>query len=111
MPWLRFSSGKICVLSLLIAIEVFAIFTPNQGAAPDGDMALGDFSWHELATTDEKAAMKFYQRLFGWEETSAMDMGPDLGTYQMFGRSKNGPPLGGAFNKPKQMPGPPSWLP
>jgi uncharacterized protein len=90
---------------------VFALFTPNRPPAPDGDMTIGDFSWHELATTDAKAALTFYQRLFGWEETSAMDMGPDLGTYFMFGRSKDGPPLGGAFNKPAQMPGPPSWLP
>jgi predicted enzyme related to lactoylglutathione lyase len=88
----------------------FAIFTPNR-PPPSGEMTVGDFSWHELATTDQKAAFTFYQRLFGWEETSSMDMGPDLGTYQMFGLSKSGPPLGGVFTKPTQMPGPPSWLP
>jgi predicted enzyme related to lactoylglutathione lyase len=90
---------------------VFAIFAPNRAPVPDSAMAVGDFSWHELATTDAKAALAFYQQLFGWEETSAMDMGRDLGTYHMFGPSKNGPPSGGAFNKPAQMPGPSSWLP
>jgi predicted enzyme related to lactoylglutathione lyase len=38
-----------------------------------------------------------------------MDMGPEMGTYQMYGLK--GKTLGGMFNKPKQMPGPPAWLP
>jgi predicted enzyme related to lactoylglutathione lyase len=89
---------------------VFSIFTPTASQAAEAAPVVGDFSWHELATTDAPAAFAFYQRLFGWEETSAMDMGPDLGTYQMFGRTKT-VPLGGIFKKPAQMPGPPSWLP
>ena len=36
---------------------------------------LREFSWHELATHDYPAAFRFYERLFGWEKTSAMDMG------------------------------------
>lgn len=66
---------------------IFAVFTPlpGQPARPDAAPGLGDFSWHELATTDWRAALTFYQRLFGWEETSAMDMGPGMGTYQVFG--------------------------
>ena len=35
-----------------------------------------------------------------------MDMGP-VGQYQMFGR--NGVELGGMYNKPAEMPGPPAW--
>jgi predicted enzyme related to lactoylglutathione lyase len=89
---------------------VFSIFMPTGSQAAEAPPVVGDFSWHELATTDGPAAFAFYQRLFGWEETSAMDMGPDLGQYQMFGRTKT-TPLGGIFNKPAQMPGPPSWLP
>lgn len=88
---------------------VFAAYTPPQASQSDGAPALGDFSWHELATTDWRAALTFYQRLFGWEETSSMDMGPEAGTYQMFGWK--GRPAGGIFNKSKQMPGPPAWLP
>jgi predicted enzyme related to lactoylglutathione lyase len=38
-----------------------------------------------------------------------MDMGPDLGVYQMYGRG--GAPLGGIYNKPKNAPGPSAWLP
>jgi predicted enzyme related to lactoylglutathione lyase len=88
-----------------------ALFTPLAGApAPtDAAPAIGDFSWHELVTTDWRAALTFYKALFGWEATESMDMGPDMGTYQMFGWK--GKTLGGMFNKPAQMPGPPAWLP
>jgi uncharacterized protein len=87
---------------------VFGVFTP-KGEAPghEGEPELGEFSWHELTTHDHPAAFRFYERLFGWQKTSAMDMGP-MGTYQMFGR--NGVVLGGMYNKTAEMPAPPSWL-
>lgn len=87
---------------------VFAAFTP-EAAAPghEGEAQLREFSWHELATHDYPAAFRFYERLFGWEKTSAMDMG-EAGVYQMFGR--NGVVLGGMFNASPQMPAPPGWL-
>jgi predicted enzyme related to lactoylglutathione lyase len=88
---------------------VFAAFTPAQAPQSDSEPTIGDFSWHELPTTDWRAALTFYRQLFGWEELRSMDMGPEMGTYQMYGL--NGKTLGGMFNKPKQMPGPPSWLP
>ncbi len=88
---------------------VFGVYTPETTPKADGTPGLGDFSWHELATTDWRAALSFYQRLFGWAETNAMDMGPDMGTYQMYGLK--GSTFGGMFNKPAQMPGPPHWLP
>ena len=87
----------------------FAAFTPLQGPPPsDAEPAVGDFSWHELLTTDWRAGLAFYKRLFGWEETESMDMGPEMGTYQMYGWK--GRTLGGMMNKPKQSPGPPAWL-
>src|SRR5262249_55004425 len=88
---------------------VFAILQPSQAPQPEGEIALGDFSWHELATTDGPAAFKFYQQLFGWEETGSMDMGPELGTYYMYG--KGGRPMGGIYKAPPHMKTPPSWLP
>lgn len=85
----------------------FAIFTPGEGGSgPSDTPKTGEFSWHELTTTDVDAALAFYQSLFGWEKTSAMDMG-DMGVYQMFGF--DGVPIGGMFKKPADMPGPPSW--
>lgn len=88
---------------------VFVAFTPLQGPMGGGKPTMGDFSWHELVTTDWEAAFAFYQRLFGWEKTESMDMGPGMGTYQMFGWK--GMTLGGMFNKPASVPGQPHWLP
>jgi predicted enzyme related to lactoylglutathione lyase len=93
---------------------VFAALQPSQSPS-DAEPGLGDFSWHELATTDAAAAFKFYQQLFGWEETGGMDMGPDLGMYHMYG--KGGRPMGGIYKKPHDpkapahMQAPPHWLP
>jgi uncharacterized protein len=86
----------------------FAIFTPDKDApGHEGEAEPGEFSWHELATHDYPAAYRFYERLFGWERTSSIDMGGGA-IYQMFGR--NGVVLGGMFNRTPEMPGPPSWL-
>ena len=96
----------------------FAVMTDPQGAAfavfsassevpgHEGAPVTGEFSWQELATHDHPAAFRFYEMLFGWSKTTAMDMGP-IGQYQLFGR--NGVELGGMFNKPAEMPGPPAW--
>jgi hypothetical protein len=86
----------------------FAVFTSTDGMPMSDQSGVGDFSWHELATTDWKAALAFYKNLFGWQETNAMDMGPQ-GTYQMFGL--DGKTMGGVYNKGPQQPGGPSWLP
>jgi uncharacterized protein len=87
---------------------VFAVLQP-AGSTPghDGEPKPGEFSWHELATTDPDAAWRFYQSVFGWKETSSFDMGPS-GMYRMYGRV--GIPLGGIYRKPPEMPGPSSWL-
>ncbi len=88
---------------------VFAAFTPLQSPQGGGSPTRGDYSWHELVTTDWQAAFAFYERLFGWEKTDAMDMGPELGTYQMYGWK--GITLGGMYNKPAGMAAPSHWLP
>lgn len=85
----------------------FSAFTPAY-ETPDEDLdpAPGQFSWHELATTDAAAALGFYSTLFGWQESSSFDMGGGW-MYHMFKRS--GRELGGVFKKGPEMPGPPSW--
>jgi len=88
-------------------------FTPAPSEQPrpepEGMPPVGEFSWHELATTDPDAALAFYSDLFGWQRVSDFDMGEDHGgLYQMYGR--NGKTLGGIFKKPAEMPGPPAWL-
>jgi uncharacterized protein len=87
---------------------VFAVYTSaGEGGGPAGPPAKGEFSWHELATSDAAGAFNFYEDLFGWEKQEAMDMG-EAGIYQIYGRG--GVPLGGMFNKTADMPGPPAWL-
>lgn len=88
---------------------VFAPFTPASPVQVNDPPKPGEFSWHELITTDYAAALRFYQELFGWEKTEAMDMGAPVGVYQMFGWG--GKSMGGIYNKPKEMPAPPHWLP
>jgi predicted enzyme related to lactoylglutathione lyase len=56
---------------------------------------IGEFSWHELITTDYRAAFEFYRKLFHWETTAQHDMG-EMGTYHMFGQA--GATYGGMFN-------------
>ena len=50
--------------------------------------------------------MAFYQDMFGWEPSEAMDMGPD-GKYQMFKQGSR--TIGGMMKKPPQAPQP-AWL-
>lgn len=97
----------------------FSVFADPQGAVlatyasekpspePQDPPPVGHFSWHELLTTDHAAAFDFYADLFGWEKTSAMDMGP-AGVYQMYGLQ--GAPFGGMYNLTGDTPGSPAWL-
>ena len=86
----------------------FAVFTPaadsGDGMSPGG--TVGDFTWHELATTDPGAAMDFYSELFGWTKGAAHDMG-DMGVYQLV--SHGGQDVGGVY-KARDNSTPPSWL-
>ena len=94
----------------------FAVLADPQGAsfsvftsATADDSATGAFTWHELATTDGKAAWEFYRALFGWEQESSMDMG-GMGAYLMYKRAGEKNALGGIYTKPPEMTAPPAWL-
>jgi predicted enzyme related to lactoylglutathione lyase len=79
----------------------------NTEQPPEGAPELGEGSWLELMTTDAPAAMQFYQELFAWEPTEAMDMG-EMGKYQMFNRPHG--MIGGMMNKPASLAHvPPNW--
>lgn len=85
---------------------VFCLFASDNPSGSD-QPRLGDFSWHELATTNPDGALRFYAALVGWEKTGEVDMGPD-GKYEMFGLG--GIPMGGVYQLREQQPGP-YWLP
>lgn len=87
----------------------FAIYTSEQLSTDDAEPAeRGEFSWHELVTSDYEAGSTFYFDLFGWEVKDDLDMG-DGWMYRVYGRPDSFN-LGGMFTKPEEMPGPPCWL-
>jgi predicted enzyme related to lactoylglutathione lyase len=101
------SVGRFAVLSDPQG-AAFAVFTPapisGDGASPGG--GVGDFTWHELATTDPDAAFNFYSELFGWSKGASHDMG-EMGVYQLV--SHGGQDVGGIY-KARDNSTPPSWL-
>lgn len=89
----------------------FGILAPlsDDGRAFDQGQA-GHGTWHELMTSDHKAAMDFYGKQFGWKPGTSMDMGP-MGSYDLFRHGKAD--IGGMMRQAPGMPGPdhPFWLP
>ncbi|MDB4958473.1 MAG: doxorubicin biosynthesis enzyme DnrV [Myxococcales bacterium] len=116
--------GKVYVTEDVPTVGRFAVIADPQGAVlsvftPVSEMQShditkpGEFSWHELYTTDYEAAFKFYQAIAGWERLGEFDMGA-MGKYLLWGR--NGTQLGGMMTMPKDMKTPdgravpPSWM-
>lgn len=87
---------------------VFIVFKgngqPDQTPATPG--APGTVGWRELHAGDGAKAFAFYEKLFGWTKTRAMDMGP-MGVYQIF--ATGGADVGGMMTKMPDMPTP-CWL-
>jgi hypothetical protein len=83
----------------------FALYTPESAPTTPWAPSTGDISWHDLQTIQLAPALAFYQELFGWEPTAAMDMGGGR-TYQMYGQQ--GVSYGGMFEIEAGMPA--SWL-
>lgn len=67
--------------------------------------AQGRFLWHELLTTDMKAAEKFYTAVVGWTITP-FEGSPE--PYDMWTRA-DGTPVGGCMAIPQGMNFPPHW--
>lgn len=97
--------GRFAVISDPQGGVVATIEPEGETPGHDGPPALGEFSWHELTTSDPDAALAFYSEVFGWQAMSRMDM-DEAGLYRMFGRGAH--PLGGIYNAPPEMPT--AWL-
>jgi len=109
-PWDIADGGRIAILQDPQG-AIFAIYSnPKTTDAPPSHVALGHASWHELATTDYKAAFGFYQNLFGWQFVNDMNMA-GTGTYRLFAPNGTKDGVGGIYNKPAGQPGSPAWLP
>lgn len=100
-------TGKYAVLADPQGAAI-AVYQSSGETGKESPAKRGEFSWHELATTDWNAAIDFYSAVFGWEKMAEHDMGDDMGKYVLFG--SNGVQRGGMFNKPASMPGGPGWL-
>ncbi len=100
------SGGKYAVLADPQG-AAFGVYYHPMDVGKEAAPKRGEFSWHELATSDWQAAVGFYSAVFGWEKMAEHDMGA-MGKYLLFG--SNGVQRGGMFNKPAEMPGGPSWL-
>lgn len=99
--------GRVAIISDPQGAAV-AVFTPESDTPGQGGPPVsGDFSWHELATTDPDAAWAFYTELFDWKSAGDFDMG-EMGAYRMFGQDEM--PYGGIYIKPADMPAPSHWL-
>lgn len=85
----------------------FSLWKSTQGDPPDVEATpVGHWFWNELWTGDEKKALAFYEKVFGYTH-EAMDMGPE-GTYYILTRS--GKQRAG-LTKSAQAGAPPMWLP
>jgi predicted enzyme related to lactoylglutathione lyase len=58
---------------------------------------LGHGGWHELHTSDWKAALAFYETEFSWRQSEILDMAP-MGSYAMF--NTGGDAIGGMMDSP-----------
>ena len=101
------NGGKYAVLEDPQGAE-FGVYLSPTDPAPEASPKLGEYSWHELATNDFRAAFDFYSALFGWEAIAEHDMGAPAGVYFTFGR--DGTEIGGMFKRTPDMPGGPAWL-
>src|SRR5512138_3184228 len=60
------NAGKYAILEDPQGVE-FGVYLSPSDPAPEAAPKLGEYSWHELATNDFRAAFDFYSALFGWE--------------------------------------------
>lgn len=84
---------------------------PEGGAGGAFDQKKeGHGNWHELMSTDPKAAMAFYGQTLGWTPGQSMPMG-EMGSYDLF--QWQGTDIGGMVRRAKGMPGPGGsfWMP
>lgn len=86
-------AGAVCALH----------WSKEQGPARDpATSKQGEVCWHEYLHTTG-TGLDFYQQLFGWQKTDAMDMG-GMGTYQMFNRGEGSGTIGGSMKAPPGVP-------
>lgn len=79
-----------------------AVFLTAKGLMEDPRPPLpgntpGTIGWRELYAGEWESAFAFYETMFGWTKSRAIDMGP-MGTYQLFATGAEA--VGGMMTKP-----------
>jgi uncharacterized protein len=107
-PWDIAGVARMAVVSdpTGAAFNIMQPLMPDNGARPAVG-AQGTVGWNELHAGDLGAACTFYESMFGWQKSSAMEMGGGVGTYQMY--KINGEELVGMMKASPYMPMP-AWL-
>jgi predicted enzyme related to lactoylglutathione lyase len=83
----------------------FAVYKSQNPSNGSDAPSAGEFSWHELSTSDADAAVKFYSKLCGWGVGPKHDMGAEFGTYHLM--LQNGNQYVGIFQSSST---PPGWM-
>jgi len=81
----------------------FLIAQPLPGMPQERPVpgAPGTIGWHELMAEDWQTAWPFYETLFGWTKSAAMEMG-EMGVYQIF--RMGGEDAGAMMTRPPGVP-------
>lgn len=98
--------GRFAVVADLHGAILY-LFKPQMPEGPLPEMPKpgtpGTVGWNELYAGEGVDAFNFYSKMFGWQKSRAMDMGP-MGVYQIFGLE--GRDIGGMMTKMETMPVP-----
>ena len=97
-PTQRTSDGRALAVVKDAQGVPFALSAPRS--EPRSDVVV----WHELYTTDWEAAWTACSGLFGWQKAQALEIGPPVGTYQLFTWPGTPQPLG-AMSNSARIPG------
>ena len=76
-----------------------AIFTLSSEAMPAPRPLV---AWHLMAARDHEPAFAQYRALFGWQATSAVDLGEVRGQHQLFSWDESGVSVGSVCNVARQ---------
>lgn len=76
--------------------------TSDQAPAPQGMPVPGTVGWNECHGGAPEEVFSFYADLFGWTKGTALEMGPGMGTYQLFKVGEND--AGGMMKKMPELP-------
>jgi predicted enzyme related to lactoylglutathione lyase len=86
------------------------VITSLTGTNVSEDSGDSPVAWHQHHGHDQIRTFTLYAELFGWVATEALEMGPLLGTHQMFAWDESGPTVGSMANTALQTHVHTQWL-